>query len=160
MLGSTVESVTSALKRARSGLRQIAAATEVRPPPPAGTAAERALVGRFARAWESADADAVVALLTDDAFITMPPMPYRYDGKALVGRFCAALFDGGRRFELLPTRANGQPALGAYLATAGGPRPGVGLFVLTLAGDRIAAMTRFEPTVLEHFDLPSSLLGG
>ena len=129
----------------------------MRPQPVARSAAEHALVERFVQAWEAADPDAVVALLTDDAFITMPPMPYRYDGKALVGRFCAGLFDGGRRFDLVATRANGQPALGAYLATPTGDRPGVGLFVLTLAGDRICAMTRFEHTVLRSCGLPNAL---
>ena len=85
--------------------------------PVARSSAEQALVGRFVQAWEAADPGAIVALLSDDAFVTMPPMPYRYDGKTLVGRFCAGLFDGGRRFDLVPTRANGQPALGAYLGT-------------------------------------------
>ena len=158
MLDTTVESVTSALKRARAGVGRATVADEHRTPPPAPrSAAEEQLVRRFVRAWEAADAEAVVALLTDDAFMTMPPMPYRYGGRELVGRFCSNLFDGGRRFELVPTRANGQPALGAYLAAASGDRPGVGLYVLTVAGDRISALTRFEHTVLPSFGLPASL---
>lgn len=160
MVGSTIESVTSALKRARATLRERMAPGEDRSAAPAArSAAERDLVERFTRAWEAADPDAVVALLTDDAFMAMPPMPYRYDGRALIGRFCAGLFDGGRRFDLVPTRANGQPALGAYLATSTGPRPAVGLYVLTLAGRRIGALTRFEPTVLRSFGLPDALPG-
>jgi len=158
MLGATVESVTSALKRARSRLdREIATGAQRDAAPAAHSEAEGALVDRFTRAWEAADPRAVVALLTDDAFITMPPMPYRYDGRALVETFFAGLFDGGRRFALVPTRANGQPAVGSYLATPSGPRPGVGLFVLTLTGDRISAMTRFEHTVLPSFGLPEAL---
>ncbi len=59
----------------------------------------------------------------------------------------------------MPTRANGQPALGAYLHAAGGTRHGIGPFVLTLAGDRICALTRFENTMLPWFGLPRSLPG-
>ena len=150
MMDATVESVTSALKRARATL-------EHRMPRPAGQKAqspdEHAIVERFARAWEAADPDAVVALLTNDAFMTMPPMPYRYDGRALIKAFCAALFTGGRRFHLVPTRANGQPAFGAYLATASGDQPAVGLYVLTISDDRISALTRFEPVALASFGL-------
>lgn len=154
MLDTTVESVTSALKRARASLDRRNLADPGPSAPAPRSDAEQLLVERFASAWEAADLDAVIGLLTDDAFITMPPMPYRYDGRALVGRFFAGLFDGGRRFDLVATRANGQPAFGAYLASATGPRPGVGLYVLTVAADGIAALTRFEHTVLPAFDLP------
>jgi RNA polymerase sigma-70 factor (ECF subfamily) len=114
-------------------------------------------VAKFVSAWESADLDALVALLTDDVFISMPPMPFEYEGRAVVGRFCASLFDSGRRFDLLRTRANGQPAFGAYLRAPAGIRHGIGLYVLTLSGDRICAMTRFESSVLRWFGLPRSL---
>ena len=58
----------------------------------------------------------------------------------------------------MPARANGQPAFGAYLRTAGGiSHGGVGLYVLTLAGDRICTLTRFETGVLASFGLPRSL---
>jgi RNA polymerase sigma-70 factor (ECF subfamily) len=99
-----------------------------------------------------------VALLTNDVFISMPPIPFEYEGRDVVARFCAGLFDAGRRFDLVPTRANGQPAFGAYLRAPTGTRHGTGLYVLTLAGDsRIAAMTRFDATVLPWFGLPPSL---
>jgi RNA polymerase sigma-70 factor (ECF subfamily) len=114
-------------------------------------------VASFARAWESADVDALVALLTDDVFVSMPPMPFEYEGRALAARFCAGIFDAGRRFDLVPTRANGQPAFGAYLRGGDGIARGVGLYVLTLAGDRICAMTRFENGLLGAFGLPRSL---
>ena len=156
MLDSTTESVRSALKRARAGLRQGWSA-DPEPPPARGSAAEAAVVTRFVRAWEAADVPALVALLTDDVFMAMPPMPHEYAGRDLVVRFCAGLFDAGRRFDLVPAAANGQPALGAYLRTPDGPRPGVGLYVLRLRGDRIAAMTRFEATVLPAVGLPGSL---
>ena len=96
-------------------------------------------------------------MLTDDVFISMPPMPFEYEGREPAARFFGAIFDAGRRFDLVPTWANGQPAFGAYLRDAGGARHGVGLFVLTLAGDRIRALTRFENTVLPWFGLPRQL---
>ena len=160
MLDSTVDSVNSALKRARSGLRRVrSTADDRRPPPLPGSPAEDALVARFVSAYESAELDASVALLTDDVFISMPPMPFEYEGRAVVTRFFAGTFGSGRRFELVPTRANGQPAFGTYLRAATGVRHGVGLFVLTLAGDRISAMTRFENSVLGWFGLPRSIPG-
>ena len=156
MLEVSVESVNSALKRARAGLqRQPAGDRES--PPAAGSLAEEAVVAKFVSAWQSADIGGLVTLLTDDAFIAMPPMPFEYAGRDAVGRFCASLFNGGRRFDLVPVRANGQPAFGAYLRTPGGIRRGTGLYVLTLTGDRICAMTRFEASVLPWFGLPRSL---
>jgi RNA polymerase sigma-70 factor (ECF subfamily) len=160
MLGSTVESVKSALKRARASLDRNRPTTDDRPPPPApDSPAEGAIVTRFVRAWESADVDALVTLLTDDVFMSMPPMPFEYEGRHVVARFCASLFGAGRRFDLVPTRANGQPAFGAYLRSGTGVRHGVGLYVLGLSGERICAMTRFEKSVLPWFGLPRSLPG-
>jgi RNA polymerase sigma-70 factor (ECF subfamily) len=157
MLDSTVESVNSALKRARASLRRQLPVGGREPPPAAGSPAEDALVAKFANAWESADLDALIALLTDDAFISMPPMPFGYEGRDVVARFCAGLFGAGRRFDLVPTRANGQPAFGAYLRAPAGIRHGTGLYVLTLTGDQICAMTRFDNSVLPWFGLPRSL---
>jgi RNA polymerase sigma-70 factor (ECF subfamily) len=122
-----------------------------------GSPSEDAIAAKFVRAWESADVDALVALLTDDVFISMPPIPFEYEGRELAARFCAGIFGAGRRFDLVPTKANGQPAFGAYLRSASGTRHGVGLYVLTLSGDRICAMTRFERNVLGWFGLPRSL---
>jgi RNA polymerase sigma-70 factor (ECF subfamily) len=158
MLDSTVESVNSALKRARASLqRRQPPATGREPAPASGSPAEDALVARFVSAYESADLGALVALLTDDVFMSMPPMPFEYEGRDVVARFCASLFAAGRRFDLVPTRANGQPAFGAYLRTPGGISHGTGLFVLTLTGDRICALTRFDNSVLPWFGLPRSL---
>jgi RNA polymerase sigma-70 factor (ECF subfamily) len=158
MLDSTVESVNSALKRARASLqRRWPTGADREPPPAAASPSEDAIVGKFVRAWESADLEALVALLTDDVFISMPPMPFEYEGRDAGARFCASIFRSGRRFDLVRTRANGQPAFGAYLRTPNGVSHGVGLFVLTLTGDRICAMTRFENSVLPWFGLPRSL---
>ena len=158
MLDSTVESVTSALKRARASLqRQQPPGAGREPPPASGSPLEDALVAKFVRAWESADLDALVALLTDDVFMSMPPMPFEYEGRDVVARFCAGLFGAGRRFDLVPTRANGQPAFGAYVRAPNGISHGAGLYVLTVAGDRICAMTRFDNSVLPWFGLSRSL---
>jgi RNA polymerase sigma-70 factor (TIGR02960 family) len=158
MLDSTVESVNSALKRARASLqRRLAPGPDGERPPASGSPAEEAIVAKFVRAWESADLDALVALLTDKVFVSMPPMPFEYEGRDAAARFCASIFGSGRRFDLVPTRANGQPAFGAYLRAPTGIRHGTGLYVLTLTGDRICAMTRFENSVLPWFGLPRSL---
>jgi RNA polymerase sigma-70 factor (TIGR02960 family) len=157
MLDSTVESVNSALKRARASLQRQRPPTADREPPPAsGSPAEDAIVAKFVRAYQSADLDALVALLTDDVFISMPPIPLEYHGRDVVARLYASIFDSGRRF-LVPTRANGQPAFGLYVHTPTGIRHGIGLLVLTLTGDRICAMTRFDNSVLSRFGLPRSL---
>jgi RNA polymerase sigma-70 factor (TIGR02960 family) len=157
MLEVTVQSVNSALKRARASLQRLQPAPGHQPPPAASSPAEDAIVATFALAWESADLDALVALLTDDVFIAMPPEPFGYDGRDLVARYWARQFGTGRRFDLVPTRANGQPAFGAYLRVPAGIRHATGFYVLTLAGDRICAMTRFEASVLPWFGLPRSL---
>jgi len=160
MLEVTVQSVNSALKRARASLqRRQQPAVGHQPAPAAGSPAEDAIVAKFARAWESADLDALVALLTDDVFIAMPPEPFGYEGRDLVARYWARQFGAGRRFDLVPTRANGQPAFGTYLRGPAGIRHATAFYVLTLAGGQICAMTRFEASVLPWFGLPRSLPG-
>jgi RNA polymerase sigma-70 factor (ECF subfamily) len=152
LLDSTLESVNSALKRARASLQRRPASTAPTPASPS----EEAIVARFVSAYEAADL-ALVALFTDDVFVSMPPIPFEYEGRDVVARFFASIFRSGRRFELVRTRANGQPALGAYLQSSADVRPGVGLFVLTLSGDRISAMSRFENSVFPWFGLPRCL---
>jgi RNA polymerase sigma-70 factor (ECF subfamily) len=161
MLDSTVESVNSALKRARAGLeRRLPPAGEREPPPAPDSPAEQALVAKFVRAYEAGDVDGLVALLTDDVYLSMPPIPFEYEGREVASRFYASIFRSGRRFDLVPTRANGQPAFGAYLrAPSGGIRHGTGLLVLTLTGDRICAITRPDSSVLPWFGLLWSLPG-
>ena len=160
MLDATVESVNSALKRARASLQRRLPPTEVRQPAPAPySTSEQALVADFVRAYESGDLDALVALLTDDIQVSMPPIPLEYHGRDVVARLFASIFRSGRRVDLVPTRANGQPAFGAYLRASTGIRHGAGLFVLTLSGDRIRAFTRFDSAVLPWFGLPRSLPG-
>ena len=162
MLDSTVESVNSALKRARVTLqRRLAPIGEREPPPPPGSPDEQALVAKFVRAYQAGDVDGLVALLSADVCVSMPPIPLEYRGLDDAARFTASVFRAGRRtYDLVPTRANGQLAFGAYLrAPTGGIRHGTGLLVLTLTGDRISAITRFDNSVLAWFGLPQSLPG-
>ena len=162
ILDTSQESVTSALKRARATLqrRHLMPAGRELPPPP-GSAAEQDLVERLTRAFEAADVDGIVALLTDDAWLRMPPLPLEYQGRELAARFLAATaLRPGWTARLIATRANGQPAFGFYVRD---PHTGishtVGLLVLTLSGGRICAMTRFDTSVLPRFGLPRTLPG-
>jgi RNA polymerase sigma-70 factor (TIGR02960 family) len=162
ILGTTVDSVTSALKRARATLqRRLEPPAGREPPPPAGSAAEQALIAELTRAFETGNVDELVALLTEDVWVTMPPVPLEYQGRELAARFFAAVaFRQGRTYRLVATRANGQPAFGAYLRD---PRTGIahanGLLVVTLTGGQICAMARFDNTVLPRFGLPRTLPG-
>ena len=160
MLDCTVEAVTSALKRARAGLRRGRAADPGRGISPGpGSRAEQAVLGRFVRAWESADVEALVSVLSHDVLMTMPPIPFEYVGTERVAEFCGRLFAAGRRFRLVSTRANGQPAFGAYLRTEREVGDGVGVYVLRVAGGRITDLTRFEHTMLPVFGLPDRWAG-
>ncbi len=157
MIESTVDSVNSALKRARANLRQRMQTSAARPRPPAmGSPAEEAIVAKFVRAYEGADLDTLVALFTDDVFMSMPPIPLEYEGRDPVARFCALIFRG-RRFSLVRTRANGQPAFGAYVHSSSGVRQGIGVIAVSLSGERICAFTFFQQSALPWFGLPLSL---
>ncbi len=158
MLDTTVESVNSALKRARAGLeRRVPSGDERQPPPAPDSPTEQGLVAKFVDAYKSGDVEALVALLTEDVCVSMPPIPFEYQGREAVARFYASIIGQGRTYDFVHARANGQPAVGAYLRAPTGVRHGTGLLVLTLAGDRICAITRFENTVLPWFGLPRSL---
>jgi RNA polymerase sigma-70 factor (TIGR02960 family) len=160
MLDTGQGSVKGALQRARAtlGARLPAADREHAPRP--NSASERRLVGRFADAVESGDIDEVVALLTDDALLTMPPLPLEYQGHDAIGAFLRhRAILRGVPLRVVPTRANTQPAFGCYLpdAHAAIARP-YGLIVLTLERDAIAAITWFADTgVFPHFGLPRTL---
>ena len=162
ILDTSEESVTSALKRARAALERHQRSSPPRESaPPPGSAAERRLVDRLTRAFETADVDGIVAMLTEDAWLTMPPLPLEYQGRELAARFLTATaFRPGWTARLIPTRANGQPAFGFY---ARDPDTGdfhtVGLMVLTLSGTQISAMTRFDGGILPRFGLPATLSG-
>jgi RNA polymerase sigma-70 factor (TIGR02960 family) len=161
MLDSSEPSVKGALQRARATLdqRRPTAAHQRKPLP--CSARERELTRRFADAFQADDIDSLIGLLTDDAWLTMPPAPHQYQGAAVIASFLrtSAAWRNGRRFRLVPTRANTQPAFGCYLNHARTPiAQAAGLIVLTLDGEQISAITRFLDTgVLHRFGLPQTL---
>jgi RNA polymerase sigma-70 factor (ECF subfamily) len=160
MLDATETSVNSALQRARATLDANAPPRRDRAPLPR-SAAERELVGQFADAFESGSVEKIVALLTDDAWVTMPPEPFEYQGAAAIDEFFSQAFAAraDRSDRLVATRANGQPAFGHYIGDAHAPIVrGVGVIVLTLDGDRISHLTRFGGSaILSRFGLPRTL---
>jgi len=162
MLEASEVSANSALQRARATLSaQLPAASRDRAPA-ARSPRERELVGRFVDAFEAADVGKLVDLLTADAWLTMPPEPLEYQGHAAIAHFYVSrTWWGVQPVRLVPTRANNQPAFGYYLRDS---RASVarahGLIVLTLAGDKICAITRFgDNSLFPHFGLPRSLSG-
>jgi RNA polymerase sigma-70 factor (TIGR02960 family) len=162
ILDCGTEEVAAALAGARAEIAaRLPPGWRVRSPLP-GSAAEREVAGRFADAFERGDVDAIGALLTDDARLTLPPLPFEYRGRAAV-KFLSAVPCGGgaRRIRLIATRANGQPAFGCYLSDPAAPIAHAhGLIVLTLEGDRVSGITRFlDNSVLPRFGLPRTLPG-
>ena len=160
MLDSSEDSVKGALKRARATLEARLPASGREHAPLPDSAAERELVARFATAFTNGDTKGVLALLTDDAWVSMPPMPFEYNGLDAIGSFLDTAFDqiGSTPTRLVPTRANTQPAFGFYRGDSQTPLlRATGLFVLTLEGERISALTRFETSVMPRFGLPRTL---
>jgi RNA polymerase sigma-70 factor (ECF subfamily) len=165
MLDATQESVQSALKRARATVDNHLADSgssgtgSRRPARQPGTAAEPRLVARFTGALERADLDALIELLVTDVRLAMPPAMVEYRGIESAQRVLAAVsFRPGRTYRVVPTRANGQPAFGLYLAD---PHASVYraycLLVITTAGDHITAITSFSTNVMTRFGLPRTL---
>jgi RNA polymerase sigma-70 factor, ECF subfamily len=161
ILGCSLDAVNGSLKRARAALAgQLPAGGLSRAPLP-GSATERNLLARFTDAFEDGDVGALVAMLTDDAWLTMPPLPFGYRGRDAAAHLLSVVsFRGGtRRFRLVPVRANGQPAFGCYVTDGQAPIAHAnGLIMLTLDGDRIAGVTRFlDNSLLARFGLPRTL---
>jgi RNA polymerase sigma-70 factor (ECF subfamily) len=158
LLGLTEDAVAGALKRARATLDG-ARSQDRPPPPPVGGQQERDLIDRFVTAFTQHDVNALLALMTDDAWVRMPPLPFEYRGTEAAGRFFTAI-DAHRTAiaRMVPVRANGQPAWGEYVR---GPASGglhiTGILVVGLAGDRIHEITHFETTLAPHFGLPRTL---
>jgi RNA polymerase sigma-70 factor (TIGR02960 family) len=161
MLDAGEGSVKGALQRARAGLEARRAEPDREQAPEPDSARERELVGRFADAVEGGDVDDIVALLTDDALLRMPPQPEEYQGHEAIAAFLRHRAElRGAPLRVVPTRANTQPAFGCYVldAQAGIVRPRRGLLVLTLAGDKVSAMTWFGDTsIYPQFGLPRTL---
>ena len=159
MLESSAGSVNSALQRARATLDARLPTDRERPPKPRSPR-ERDLAARFADAIERGDVDGMVALLTDDARLSMPPLPLEYQGREAIAGFLRYREQArGTPLRVVPTRANTQPAFGCYTPDAQtGTAAAAGLFVLTLEGDAAAAMTWFAHTALfERFGLPTAI---
>ena len=160
VLGSSETSVKGALQRARATLDERLPPGGLERAPLPGSARERELVGHFATAVERGDTSGIVSLLTDDAWLTMPPEPYEYQGGEAIARFLDdRAARRGAHYRLLPTRANGQPAFGCYLPDPHAPIVrAYGLMVLTLAENRVSAITWFgERSLLSRFGLPRTL---
>jgi RNA polymerase sigma-70 factor (ECF subfamily) len=159
MLDTTEASVNSLLRRARAAFEsRLPTSGRERAPLP-NSKLEREIVGRFAKTVENGDIHGMVALLTDDAWLTMPPLPHAYQGPAVIGGFLRGAEVARGALRLVATRANGQPAFGCYLPFAHTDiaRP-YGLFVLTLRRDRISAITWFaDSSVFAQFGLPRRL---
>lgn len=122
---------------------------------PAHSLRERELAGLFAAALNAGDVDALVSLLTDDAWLTMPPQPYAYQGRVAIAGFFRdrALHRGFAELPGLLTSANGQPAVACYT-----DRQPYGLLVLTVTVEGISAITAFRDTsVFPYFGLPATL---
>ena len=158
MLETSEASVKGALQRARAALEaRLPEGDRVRVPLP-GSVRERELVGRFVAAVEQGDTPGLISLLTDDAWLTMPPQPYEYQGGEAIARFIARE-RGDRRganLRLVSTRANRQPAFGCYLPDPHAPIVrAYGMMVLTLREERISAIAWFgERSLFAHFELP------
>jgi hypothetical protein len=119
-------------------------------------------VADFARAVESGDIESIVALLTDDASVTMPPQSFEYRGHTAIATFLRDRADlRGHPLRLAATRANGQPAFGCYLPAGVPPiARAYALWVLTLTGDRISDITWFfDTSYFPRFGLPRTLPG-
>ncbi|GAB3147701.1 sigma-70 family RNA polymerase sigma factor [Micromonospora sonneratiae] len=145
MLGTTPTAIKGQLQRARRAIERHREPAREAPPAP-GSARERQVVERFSEAFAGGDIDTLVSLLTDRAWLAMPPAPHEYHGVAAIMSFLRASVAWrvreGLRMELRPIRANGQPAFTCHLVDDTDERPG-GLMVLTLTGDRLSGMTLF-----------------
>jgi RNA polymerase sigma-70 factor (ECF subfamily) len=153
-LEDSVAAVNSALQRARVGLER------ARRHIPAPGGRERALVKQFMAAWDAVDVDGLVALLTEDALMTMPPERMRIAGARAIGDFFGSVPHDGRLDEirLVPTSANRQPALAAYSRGNDGKHRPYGLMVLQIESDLISGIVGFpDPWLFEQCGLPSEL---
>jgi len=159
ILETTEVSINRALHRARRAIDAIGPDLERSPLP--GSRGEQQIVSAFTAAFESGDIAGVVALLSDDGVLRMPPEGIEYQGRASVAEFLSTVPGNGQlqRFRLVPTRANGQPAFGCYLRDPHTPTAhAYGLMVLTLSGNHVSAITGFADTgVFGLFGLPRTL---
>jgi RNA polymerase sigma-70 factor (ECF subfamily) len=155
LLGGSTASINSALQRARETLAKHY--PEGRPPAaPETDAAQQELLGRYLRAWEGHDLDGFVALLKEDATVSMPPWPEWYTGREAIRSLFAMLWKICGGLRMVPTAANGQAAFAVYARTgADASWAAHSIHVLALERDRISSLTLFvEPAVFHAFGLP------
>ena len=160
LLGVSTAAANSVLQRARAHLAEVSPAEDdLREP---ADPADRALLDRYAAAFESADVAALTELLREDATFEMPPVPYWFAGRDRIGRFLASVvLTAPGRFALVPTAANGQVAFAAYLRAADGSMRAHGIQVLTVSSGRIAGVVSFnDGELLARFGLPEKLPSG
>jgi RNA polymerase sigma-70 factor (ECF subfamily) len=163
LLDMTVPATNSALQRARDRLAgERDAGTLARRHTPASPAIEAAVIAEFLAAWEAIDIDRIVALLTDDALLTMPPLDMRFHGASEVGDFFATQPAEGRleRIRHVEVRANGQPGLASYADERDtGTYDAYGVMIFAIRGDRIAGITGFprDADLFARFGLKTTL---
>lgn len=164
LLQTTENAVNAALKRARAAL----AHADMESLEPAGAEVERELLGRYIDAFERYDVDALVALLHEDAVITMPPFEPWLQGITDIGTFLAAMRSEGGRDRALSLRANAGPAVAVFRPDSTGRLGPYAIMVLEVAGDRIAAIHAFLDSSLfsvfglgdgDQFSPPAQLEG-
>jgi RNA polymerase sigma-70 factor, ECF subfamily len=158
---TSTASVNSALQRARAIVAtRIPALTQQQALRTIGDARVRETVVRFSRAFERGDADALVALLTEDVTWSMPPLVHWYRGLAAVTDFAVRVpLTACGSWRHRATSANAQPAVAFYLRNGdAGPHLGWSITVLTLRGEQIAEITSFiGPDHFVAFGLPASV---
>jgi RNA polymerase sigma-70 factor (ECF subfamily) len=162
ILETSVAGVNSALQRARATIDdQRSKAVIARSHAGSEDETERTLIRRLADAWHAVDVPAIVALLTEDAIFTMPPLPHRFEGRCAITEFLRTMPAGGRldRFRLVPTRANGQPALAVYYQTDdNAPLNAHGVIVFSIQNEAIASATTFlKPELVMKAGLPATI---
>jgi RNA polymerase sigma-70 factor (ECF subfamily) len=157
LLDTSEDSVTSALKRARAAMPD-----ERAPRASRADSGSVQVAARFAESFEAGDVDAIIRLLTDDAWLTMPPAPLAYQGHAAIAEFMwvVSFRTGNRRYRLRPTAGanGGQPAFGCYYVNGDETtwRPH-GVMVLTMSTTQVSAITRFTDELLPYFGLPETI---
>lgn len=153
LLETSADAVNSTLRRARSVLATLT--RDAVPIEPAEV--ERELLARYTEAFERYDVDALVALLHEDAVLTMPPFELWLHGRSAIREFLAAMQSEGGRDYVVPVSANGCPALAVYRPT--GPSAALepfGIHVLEVTTGRIASIHAFlEPELFPIFGLPA-----
>jgi RNA polymerase sigma-70 factor (ECF subfamily) len=156
VLGTSTAAVKSSLQRARARLDEIAPDEDLVVEP--GGAADREVLDRYMAAFENADMDALLDLLQDGVELEMPPHLEWFRGKEDVLRFLRARGHGVGLYRMLPTRANGQPALVMYAREADGVFRAHSVQVLTVEGGLLARITAFiDQDVVARFGFPRVL---